>query len=250
MRYTLLLLFALMETASADGTLSPSTRISSAALGYDLQYRVYLPVGHESAKGLDVLFLTDGGGYIGRGKVPQVLDRLIDAKEIKPVVAVFVDAVAPDNPRLNRRNQQFFCNGDYLRFYAEELIPVLEANYPIGRSRDKRTVMGLSFGALNAACFGLRGHETFSGIVMQSPANHPVKELLPEYERTPQLPLRIFLSTGMKNDNTKANRHFRDILQEKGYPLKYVESREEHNWDNWRPLIDDVLLFLYGTQEL
>ena len=247
-RRFLLLLLIFAEVATADGTLTSNIRISSSVLGYDLQYRVYLPGAHEFESGLAVLFLTDGDAYIRRGRVVQVLDRLIDGGKIEPVIAVFVDARDPDNLKSNRRNQQFFCNARYLEFYSDELIPAIEENYPVGRSREQRTVMGLSFGGTNAACFGLLGYQTFSGIVMQSPANHAVKGLLPAYEQAPQLPLRIFLSTGKKNDNTAANRRFKNILSDKGYPMKYMESRKEHNWDNWRPLIDDVLLFLYESQ--
>jgi enterochelin esterase-like enzyme len=27
--------------------------------------------------------------------------------------------------------------------------------------------------------------------------------------------------------------------------MEYIEVREGHNWNNWRPLIDDVLKFFY-----
>jgi enterochelin esterase-like enzyme len=110
--------------------------------------------------------------------------------------------------------------------------------------------MGLSFGGTNAACFGLLGHEIFSGIAMQSPANHPLPNLLPAYQEMPTLPLKIFLSTGVPDDNTRDNRRFRDVLQEKGYDMKYVEVQQGHNWDNWRPLIEDVLLYFFGTDDL
>jgi enterochelin esterase-like enzyme len=95
----------------------------------------------------------------------------------------------------------------------------------------------------------LLGADTFSDIGMHSPANHPVKELLPMYEKLPRLPLNIFLSTGTPDDNTSANRRFRRILDEKGYPMKYMEVREGHNWKNWKPLIDDVLLYFYGAED-
>lgn len=84
---------------------------------------------------------------------------------------------------------------------------------------------------------------------MQSPANHPVENLLPAYEESPILPLRIFLSTGQPNDNTRANRRFRTILKDKGYDMKYVEVREGHNWDNWEPLLDDALLYFYSSDD-
>jgi len=106
--------------------------------------------------------------------------------------------------------------------------------------------MGLSFGATNAACFGLFGSDQFSGVAMQSPANHPLPELLPAFEKAPLLPLRIFLSTGKPDDNTMANRKFHRILEEKGYEMKYVEVRQGHDWKNWRPLLDDALRYMYS----
>ena len=248
MKTTIPALLFFAGTAFANGTLTPDTRISSEVLGYDLQYRVYVPEGVESASDLPVLFITDGQAYIQRGEMPRVLDRIIGSGEIEPVVAVFVDARDPDNLRSNRRYSQFLCSSDYLSFYTEELIPLIEQSYPVGRSRDHRAILGLSFGGTNAACFGLLGSESFSKIGMHSPANHPVRELLPAYEEMPLLPLRMFLSTGNPNDNTEANREFHRVLRDKGYPMKYIETREGHNWDNWRPLIDDVLLYFYGVQ--
>ena len=252
MKYVLASLLLFTGTAVAGGSLSPDIRISSDALGYDLQYRVYVPEGVESAENLPVLFITDGPSYIRQGRVPKVLDRLINSAMIGPVVAVFVDSRDPDDLNVNRRNQEFFCNVDYLTFYAAELIPAIEHAYPVRRAREARTILGVSFGGLNAACFGYMGYQFFSGIGMHSPANHPIEDLLPAYEQSPRLPLRIFLSTGSSNDNLAANRSFRKVLKEKGYDMKYVQKSTGynksagHNWDNWRPLIDDVLVFFYG----
>jgi enterochelin esterase-like enzyme len=244
---TILLIF--LAAPVTAGTLTPDTRISSEVLGYDLQYRAYLPDGYQSAEHLPVLFLTDGPGYIGNGDVPQVLDRIIEAGDIESVIAIFVDARDPDNLSDNRRNAQFFCNADYLKFFSDELIPKIEQDYPVASGREARTILGLSFGGLNAACFGLMGSDTFSGIGMHSPANHPVPELLSDYRDAEVLPLKIFLSTGVPNDNTRANREFHSVLEAKGYPMKYIESKEGHSWKNWRPLVDDVLLYFYGTED-
>ena len=84
---------------------------------------------------------------------------------------------------------------------------------------------------------------------MQSPATHPVENLLPAYEESPVLPLRIFLSTGKPNDNTQANRRFMSLLQDKGYDMKYIEVWKGHNWDNWKPLLDDALLYFYSFDD-
>ena len=244
-------LLLLVGTANADGTVTDDIRITSDVLGYDLQYRIYLPEGYDSRVEHPVIFLTDGQNYLSRsrGRIVPILDRLISDGEIEPVIAVFVDARDPDDLRSNRRNAQFFCNVDYLKFYSDELIPTVEKDYPVVASREGRTIMGYSFGGTNAACFGALGYDFFSGIAMQSPANHPLPNLLPAYQEMPTLPLRIFLSTGKPDDNVRDNRRFHTVLKDKGYDMEYVEVRKDHDWDNWRPLIDDVLLFFYGTDD-
>ena len=244
LRFALLMLLA--TAAVADGTVSEDIRISSRVLGYDLQYRVYLPEGFEEQHSLPVLYVTDGQNYLSRGRMHEVLNSMIANAEIEPLVVVFVDARDPDNLQVNRRNAQFLCNRDYLKFYVDELLPKIESDYPVATNRDGRTVMGLSFGATNAACFGLYGSEAFSGMAMQSPANHPLPELLPAFNEAPLLPLKVFLSTGKPNDNTAANRKFHRLLSDKGYNLQYIEVRQGHNWKNWQPLLDDLLRYFYA----
>jgi enterochelin esterase-like enzyme len=249
MRFVICFAWLILSANSfAKGQLTSNIEIDSQALGYKLQYRVYTPDENLKKAEMPVLFVTDGPGYINRGRMNKVADRLLKKARIEPSVIVFVDPRNPEDPNENRRNAQFFCNQDYFNFYKNELIPALEQDFPIAKTRESRSILGVSFGGLNAACFGLLGSDTFSGIAMHSPATHPIKALLPNYERLDTLPLRIFLSTGVPNDNTAANRKFRDILEDKGYPLKYIETDEGHNWRNWAPLIDDVLLYFYGVR--
>lgn len=247
MRLFVLILLFVADQIQASGSLSDNLRITSEALGYDVQYRVYLPEGHDELEALPVIYVTDGPSYISEGRMPKVLDREIGSGRITPVIAVFVDATDPDHPDVNRRNQQFVCNKDYLRFFSEELIPSIDGHYHSAADRESRVVLGVSFGGLNAACFGLMGSETFGGIGMHSPAVHPVPALLPAYEEIDRLPIRIFLSTGDSYDNAATNRKFRRILEGNGYDLEFREVAGRHNWDNWRPLIDDTLRFFFES---
>jgi enterochelin esterase-like enzyme len=232
-------------TLATSGTLTENQIITSKLLGYDLQYRVYLPDGYEKMDDLAVLYVTDGQWYISEGDAPSVLDELIVSGKIDPVIAVFVDNRNPDNLDENRRNRQFFCNRKYADFFADELIPAIDEKYPSKTDRTARVILGLSFGGLNSACFGLQAYETFEGIAMQSPAMHPVRDLFSQYEESDTLPIKLFLSTGSENDNQERTRRFKSILESKGYPMHYVEVPYGHNWTNWKPLIDDVLLFYF-----
>lgn len=243
----LLMLASAAPTLALDGELSGNRRIASSFLGYDLQYRVYTPPGVDSLEGLPTIYATDGQSYISNGSMHRILDREIGAGRIKPVVAIFVDARDPDNLRNNRRNSQFFCNIDYVRFFVGELVPEVSDHYPVSLSKDDRVILGLSFGGLNAACFGLMAPGTFGGVAMQSPAIHPVRNLKEMYATEKTRPIKIFFSIGSKNDNTTVGRSFRGVLERKGYDLFYKEVNEGHNWRNWKPLLDDVLMHFFPT---
>lgn len=228
---------------------SDTLLIHSEALTYDLQYWVYTPEDYDSLNDLPVLYVSDGAWYKEAGGMPAVLDSLISAGLMEPVMAVFLDARIPGHEHLSRRNAQFFCNDSYIEFYKQELIPTIDSTYKTRAERTGRAIVGLSFGGLNAACFGLFAHDSIEGIAMQSPATHPVRYIHQAYADSAQLPLRIFLSSGDHNDNEARTRAFRDILQDKGYPMKYIEVPFAHNWDNWRPLLDDLLLYFYGVDQ-
>ncbi|MDA1027669.1 MAG: alpha/beta hydrolase-fold protein [Bacteroidetes bacterium] len=247
MGVTLLFLVSAWGAFAQPSSLSDAIRIRSEVLGYNLQYWVYTPSGYDSLEGLPVLFLSDGAWYIDPGQLPALLDKMIEKREIRPIVAVFLDARIPENTSLNRRNGQFFCNQAFIRFYKEELIPTIDKKYKTSANRMGRTTLGLSFGGLNSACFGLHANDVFYGIGMQSPATHPIRTIHSSYADSSRLPINIFLSSGDRDDNETVTRRLRDILIEKGYPLKYLEVPFAHNWDNWKPLLDDFLLHFYGS---
>ena len=223
------------------GRLTDNIRIESAVLGYALQYRVYVP---EVPPGtvLPTLYVTDGPWYLGGGRLHELLDEMIAAGRIEPVLAVFVDPYDPDRPKLNRRNEQLICKAEYARFFETELVPKIDATYPTRRDPASRVILGLSFGGLNAACFGLRLPHLFGNVAMQSPASGEMVDAVGDiYRHEAQLPLKVFLSIGTRQDNTDAGRRLKRTLEDKGYPLTFREVPYGHNWTNWRPLLPDVL---------
>ncbi|NQV69745.1 MAG: esterase family protein [Pseudohongiella sp.] len=240
--FSLLVLLLLARISQAQGDLSDNIRIESEALGYDLQYRVYVPDRVRRNAKLPVLYITDGQWYISQGKLPELLDSEITSGSIDPLIVVFVDSRNPDNLAENRRNRQFFCNQSYVDFFTNELLNKIDADYPTNPDREGRVILGLSFGGRNSACFGLMAHQSFAGIAMQSPANtEMVDDLTYQYRLQDKLPLKMFLSVGTQNDNTQAGRQFMQTLKFQEYDLTYREVDEGHDWDNWGPLLDDVL---------
>ena len=97
--------------------------------------------------------------------------------------------------------------------------------------------------------FGIHAHDVFGKIGIQSPAPHPCPEIYAEYSSRDKLAIDIFLSTGTVNDKARDTRKFKGILEDKGYDFAYHEVPEGHNWKNWAPLLDDVLLHFYGVDQ-
>lgn len=220
--------------------------IKSEVLGYDLRYWVYVPEGSGSRK-LPVLYITDGRGYTNSGEIVELSQSLTNKGRVNPHILVLVDAVDPNDPSKNRRNNQFLCNPNYLEFYKKELIPTIDKDYPSDGTRENRGILGLSFGGLNAMYFAMHGNDQFGKIGIQSPAPHPCPDIYSKFEKSPRLPIDIFLSTGTVYDKARDTRRFKGILEKKGYDFKYMEVPEGHNWKNWKPLLDDVLLYFYGS---
>ncbi len=233
--------------AHAAGTLSDNIVNFSSILGYKMQYRVYVPENHGQSKDLPAIFLTDGQWFIKNGDMVGLLDRMISRGSIKPVVAVFVDNRDPENLKNNRRNQQFFCNEKYADFFRAELVPHIRERYRTSVSTNDTAIAGMSFGGLNAACFGLMATDTFGQFGVMSPAMNPVPGLLPAYEKVERLPLRFFLSHGKQRDNERQARKFRSVLASREYEIKYKTVEQGHNWRNWKPLLDDMLLFFFRS---
>ncbi len=244
------LCWAVSQAAVADG-LSGDIRISSKYMGYDLQYRVYSPPGLVEDQSYPVLLVTDGPLYWHEMDMVDVVAELIAGGRIRPVFVVFVDSRNPDDLDENRRHSEFMCNADYANFYTAELLPHLYRAYAVSEAREDTSILGVSFGGLNAACFGIMASNRFSGIGMHSPAAaRHLREVSKLYERNDPEPLRIFLSAGTVNDNLRAIRRFRDTLEEKGFQVTYVENKgKSHNVENWRSLLDDALLALLPARD-
>ncbi|MGB5293019.1 MAG: alpha/beta hydrolase-fold protein [Lysobacterales bacterium] len=253
MRQTGVLTFCLLFAGVAlagDGYLSDNQRIVSTQLGYELQYRVYRPAEISADDRLPTLYVTDGQDYLEQGGFKAVLDTAISTGVIEPVLVVFLDSRNPDNLEENRRNSQFMCSTKFAAFFGSEFIPTISRLQPVSLLREDRVSLGVSFGGLNSACFGLMLSKVFSGIAMQSPASGDHLEVVRDlYEERPPLPLKMFLSVGSKNDNTGAAKRFKKTLERKGYDLTFIKVTGEHDWQNWAPLLDDVLLTFFAKTD-
>jgi len=227
------------------GTISDNIRITSQSLGYDLQYRVYLPFNYNVLDNLPIIYVTDGHEYLADdfGAMRIVLDNLIYEGTIEPIIAVFIDPRDPDNLGSNLRGDQYTANPLFASFVASELVPEIDQNYKTNPIADKRAILGTSLGGWNSAYFGIEIPETFHLIGIHSPAFD--YNLINLYENSSDLPHKFYLSTGTIYDTEDNALALKAIFDGKGYTYQYTAVNQGHSWGNWRGLIDEPLIMFF-----
>jgi enterochelin esterase-like enzyme len=235
------------RTGVLQGNLTGDITTSSTNLGYDVNYRVYSPAGYDeqSLSNLPVAYVTDGHEYSADhlGSMVVVLDNLIDEGLIQPMMAVFIDPRDPVS-EFNRRADQYTGNPAFASFVADELVAEVDTSFRSLASPSGRTILGTSFGGVNAAYFGGTRTDVFENIAVQSPSNftnifnlYATQSLQDEVD--------IFITAGTIGDGS-GGPNFATMLVDGGYDFSFVQTNEGHSWGNWRALLDDILTNLVG----
>jgi enterochelin esterase family protein len=234
----------------APGQLSEPLVIRTRALGYDVQYQVYTPAGYETLQDLPVVYATDGQDYAhpDMGALPAVLDNLIVGGVIRPVMAVFIDMRDPLTGG-NRRETLLVANDRFQQFLVDELVPAIDQAYRTQAAPDGRVILGTSLGGLHAAYSGLHHSDVFGMAAIYSPYFRAWPAVMAGYTRAERLPLKVFMMQGTYDFDVENTRQLHNALQEKGYPVLFLETADGHFWGNWRGVMDDMLRFFFGTWE-
>lgn len=163
----LLLVLGLAGMAHAAGSIERHT-LASALLGRDYAFTVYLPQGYAPDAGpYPVIYLLHGANgdehdWPVKGNVGPTLDRLIDAGTLPPVIAV-----------MPGHKQMWWVDGNAEPAESvlfDELMPAIEARFPVLRSREGRAIAGLSAGGHAVVRQILKRPEMFAAAAALSPA--------------------------------------------------------------------------------
>ncbi len=232
------------------GNLSEDIRFQSESLGYDVNYRVYIPVGYSDLQNLPVVYVTDGQEYADDelGMLVIALDNLIADGAIQPVLAVFIDARDPDTGH-NRRFDELMGNEKFDQFLVDELVPTIDEAYRTDPTPEARLMMGSSSGGFHALNMGLYHSDTFHLNAALSP-HIPDRSLFRGYLDSHDLPIKVFVSAGILGDvDFLGTRDLAGIMEDRGYPYRYLEVSDGHSWGNYHALYDDLLIYFFGTGE-
>ena len=254
------------------GVLQGGLSLASRHLGYTVDYWVYTPAGYEELDQLPVLVVLDGNDFVDErmGALPRVLDNMIAAGRVQPLIAVFTDAREPGNWGHNRREDEFLVHPvEHAAFIADELVPAIDGAYRTNPDPDARGIAGVSYGGL-AATFVVASHpDVFRNLAAFSPSLWVVDSpqyLADEQQRAgairmqPALdtvtscggdggsacvPVRVFLGAGIPDWDVGDLSSLARVLERQGYAVAFHEAREGHTWDQWRGLSDEMLAWLF-----
>jgi enterochelin esterase-like enzyme len=249
---------------------------SNAYPGTQHTYWVYVPAQYDPALPASLMIFNDGQAFKnmdGDVRAPNVLDNLIDRREIPVMLAVFINpGRRPDQPEptpqewgdrtTNRPTEYNTLDDKYARVIVDELMPVLNKEYNIATDPERRGIGGASSGAIAAftvawerpnqfrkvlsivgSFTNIRGGHAYSGIVRSNEKK----------------PLRIFLQDG-RNDNRGVGRggtydETRDwflqnvklmqALTEKGYDVNYSWGIGRHGQKQGGAIFPEMMRWLW-----
>jgi enterochelin esterase-like enzyme len=231
-------------------------KLHSQILNNDRQIAVYHPAGYDpQGAAYPLVIIFDWDAYTLFVPTPTILDNLIHAGKIPPVVALLVGNAA------KQRNTELPCNDTFARFLAEELLPTVRQEHHVSTDPHQVVIGGSSYGGLAASFFALRHPELVGNVLSQSGSYwwHPEHDnsagdlsaekewLTRQYLAAPTQDTRFFIEAGLCEGMLSENRHFRDVLRAKGYQVvAYSEYNGGHDYCCWRGSLADGLIALLG----
>jgi enterochelin esterase family protein len=221
----------------------------SARIGDHRDYYVYTPAGYDPQRRekYPVLYLLhgfsdDASGWTSVGQAHVILDNLIAAKKVVPMLVVMtlgygapeIVTRGPRPPQLGQKNMVGYRDALFA-----EVIPAIEREYHADTRRERRAIAGLSMGGAESLFVGLNAIDRFAWIGAFSsgglgdPATFP--QTFPALTAAEGKRLQLlWISCGTEDRLIEANRQVRAFLTDRGVPHEAIEMPGAHTWTVWR----------------
>jgi enterochelin esterase-like enzyme len=201
----------------------------------------YLPAGYAASQDLyPTVYFLDGGNYADWMRVPDVLDRLLAAKTIPPIIAVFVE---PGN-----RQEEYSRSPAWRAFVATELIPAIDGRHRTFPAPEQRLVFGSSLGAYGAVDLAVEHPGVFGLCAAIAPPAQASTLLTNQAQGQRAIHgVRFFVLGAVYDTDVKGARTLRTALAEASADVTYEEVPEGHAAETFRAHIDNALKALLAT---
>ncbi|TDR39953.1 enterochelin esterase family protein [Tahibacter aquaticus] len=227
----------------------------SAALQGKRTLTVYTPAGYAAhSPRLPLLLVFDAEAYLDQIAAPTILDNLIAAGKIPPVIAVFVHSAGT-------RDTDLPPNDRFPAFIVDEVLPHLQQRYRLTADPRKTIACGSSLGGLAAAHLAYRHPQAFGQVISQSGSYWWWREyqtepgpsakagwLIKQIAESKKRPVRFYLEAGLWESAGMiyANRMLASVLRGKGYAVDYHEFIGGHHYAYWQQTFPDALIAVLG----
>lgn len=201
-------------------------------------FQVYLPRGYAVSEERYPVVYYHGPAPPELSAVPSSLDNLIADGELRPVIAVFSEAVLPSTTA-------------YTDFWAEKLVPTIDATYRTIANADGRVAVGGDLGTLHAIFSAFERPTMTSGLGLHSIAilDSDWDALERILMTADQRPLRIYMDWGsysMHNaqegwDLRVESLRYWKQLERLGFTITGGEAPDSDGWASWRNRADVML---------
>ena len=255
----------------------PFTLPSQAYPGTQHTYWVYVPAQYDRAVPASLMVFNDGQAFKnmeGDLRAPNVLDNLIDRRELPVMLAVFINpGRTPEQPEptpqewgdrtTNRPTEYNSLDDKYARVIVDELMPALQKEYNIAKDPEGHGIGGASSGAIAAFTVAWERPNEFRkvlsliGSFTNLRGGHAYADIVRKSERKP---IRIVMQDG-RNDNRGVGRgrgaydplrdwflqnvRLKDALVEKGYDLSYQWGIGRHSQKHGGMVLPDMMRWLW-----
>lgn len=229
----------------------------SPSLGLNRRLTVYTPAGYEDGKkAYPVFYLLHGMGgdenaWSELGRAVQILDNLIAQGKAEPMIVVMPNGNASQEAAPGETSAGLKAPTTRLPKTMEgsfetafpEIVAFIDSHYRTIPKKSSRAIAGLSMGGFHSLHISKEYPDMFDYVGLFSAAILPDKsvqspiydnleaKLKGQFDKKPAL---YWIAIGDKDFLYDANKQYRKMLDEKGYPYEYLETGDGHIWKNWR----------------
>jgi enterochelin esterase family protein len=214
---------------------------------------VYRPAGYEKLSKLTSVYVHDGPEANDFGRMSVVLDNLVAAKRIPPVLAILIPPVERQDEYVWSKYRQ------YRSAVCDDLVPLIDRQYRTAKDPKRRGMMGISNGGHISLVTVMRRTDLFLNVAGQSSTITPQLLEATDAGLGKGIPkgLRVYTDVGVydlagQGDPTfsflNTNRLYREELRRRHVVHRYREFNDGHAWANWRERTAEILEFWWGLK--
>lgn len=219
--------------------------LQSAHLGTSRTLRILVPPGydesHDERRTYRVIYCQDGEQFFNFGRIATFAMQLMQEQGASPFFVVGVDV------DMKQRTAEYAPDGNrfdqYVRFFNEEMLPLIEEKYRVMDRPEHRILAGDSLGATVSLHLALERPDLYQHVLSLSGAF--LKPTQDRIEKASDLSwLNLYMLIGLDETEvetqrgtfnfTVANRVSRQLLDKKGACLRYIEKPGKHIWGFWQ----------------